>query len=284
MYAFVNDQFLPLEKATLNVSDLAIQRGYGIFDFFKVQNHVPLFLDDYLDRFYNSASSMYLQGVPVREKLKEIIFELIRKNELADAGVKMILTGGYSPDGYQIARSNFIITEHTLTLPTPSQVEQGIKIITHEYRRDLPSVKTINYIVGVWLQKKVAEQKASDVLYHFENEVTEFPRCNFFIVNQDNTVITPYKNILKGITRKRLLELSDKNLKVIERTITLQDLKTAKEAFLTSTTKRILPIVQINEFVVGDGTAGKITRQLYNALRICENAEIQRHQTLKASL
>jgi branched-chain amino acid aminotransferase len=282
MYAFVNDQFLPIEKATLNVSDLAIQRGYGIFDFFKVQNHVPLFLDDYLDRFYNSASIMYLQNIPDREKLKAIIFELIRKNELANAGIKMIVTGGYSADGYQIAPANFIITQHALTLPTAAQVEKGMKIITHEYRRDIPSVKTINYIIGVWLQKKVMENNASDVLYHYENEVTEFPRCNFFIVRNDDTVITPSKNILKGITRKRLLEMTD--LKVVEGTITLQDLNSAKEAFLTSTTKRILPIVQIDDHLVGNGRPGSITQALDTALRAVEKEEIERFHALKASV
>jgi branched-chain amino acid aminotransferase len=282
MYAFINDQFLPIEKATLNVSDLAIQRGYGIFDFFKVQNHVPLFLDDYLDRFYNSASSMYLENIPGREKLKEIIFELLKRNQLANAGVKMIVTGGYSTDAYQIAPPNLIITQHTLILPTTAQIEKGIKIITHEYRRDIPAVKTINYIIGVWLQKKVVESNASDVLYHYENEVTEFPRCNFFIVKNDDTVITPSKNILKGITRKRLLEMRD--LKVNEGTITLQDLKSAKEAFLTSTTKRILPIVQIDDDLVGNGKPGRITQELDTALHAIEKEEIERFHALKASV
>jgi branched-chain amino acid aminotransferase len=281
MYAFVNDQFIPIEKATLNVSDLAIQRGYGIFDFFKVQNHIPLFLDDYLDRFYHSASTMYLQKVPERGNLKEIIYELIQKNELADAGIKMILTGGYSQDGYQVASSNFIITEHILTLPTPAQVERGIKIITHEYRRDIPAVKTINYIIGVWLQKKVAENNASDVLYHLDGEVSEFPRCNFFIVRSDNTVVTPDKNILKGITRKKILELGQQNFKIEEGPVTLKDLASAKEAFLTSTTKRILPIVQIDDLIIGNGAPGKITRQLETQIRALELSEIQRLNTIR---
>jgi branched-chain amino acid aminotransferase len=281
MYAFVNNQFLPIEKATLNVSDLSIQRGYGIFDFFKVQNNIPLFLDDYLDRFYHSASTMYLQGAPTREKLKEIIYQLIQKNELPNAGIKMILTGGYSTDGYQIAPSNFIITEHPLTLPTPAQVERGIKIITHEYRRDIPSVKTINYIIGVWLQKRVAENQASDVLYHLNGEVSEFPRCNFFIVRHDNTVVTPDKNILKGITRKKILELNQQNFKIEEGTITVKDFFTAKEAFLTSTTKRILPIVQIDDLIIGNGVAGKITRQLEAEIRLLELKEIERFSAVQ---
>ena len=81
-YVYVNEQLLPLDKAVLHVSDLAIQRGYGIFDFFKIQEGHPYFLDDYLHRFYRSAGLMYLEVPHQQEVLKSMIYTLIEKNNL----------------------------------------------------------------------------------------------------------------------------------------------------------------------------------------------------------
>lgn len=276
MVAFLNNEFLPIEHAKLHISDLAIQRGYGIFDFFRVQEHIPLYLDDYLDRFYSSSAYMGLQGLIPRTELKPIIYELMERNKMAEAGMKMILTGGYSPDAYLPVQANLMITQHALTLPTEAQLSSGIKIITHAYRRDLPTAKTINYTMGVWLQKKVKEAGAADVLYHLDGEISEFPRCNFFLVTEDGKLITPDKNILHGITRKKILQSARQEFEVEERTVTLNDLRDAAEAFLTSTTKRILPIVQVDSAKVGDGKPGTITQRLTKLLGAVEKQEIEK--------
>lgn len=278
MDAYLNNEFIPLDRASLHVSDLAIQRGYGIFDFFRVKDHVPLYLNDYIDRFYRSAQVMGLQGIMEREQLRAVIAELIERNKMSEAGIKMILTGGYSPDAYQPVKGNFIVTQHPLVLPTQKQVEEGIKIITYPYRRDIPEVKTINYIMGVWLQKKVKEKNAADVLYHLNDEVSEFPRCNFFLVNKEGTLVTSDKHILHGITRMKVLQVAQKIMKVEERTMTLHDVALAKEAFLTSTTKGILPIVTVDDWIVGDGKPGPITHALHEALERLERVEIEKWQ------
>ena len=276
MVAFLNNEFLPIEHAKLHISDLTIQRGYGIFDFFRVQEHIPLYLDDYLDRFYSSAAYMGLQGLVPRTELRPIIYELMERNRMAEAGMKMILTGGYSPDAYLPVQANLMITQHALTLPTIAQLSSGIKIITHAYRRDLPTAKTINYTMGVWLQKKVKEAGAADVLYHLDGEISEFPRCNVFLVTADGRLITPDKNILHGITRKKILLSARQEFEVEERTVTLNDLRDAAEAFLTSTTKRILPIVQVDSAQVGDGKPGTITQRLMRLLGEVEKQEIEK--------
>src|SRR5262245_48950556 len=141
MQAYLNGEFLPLEKAKLHVEDLAIQRGYGIFDFFRVRDSVPLYLEDYLDRFYRSALAMGLSGAPERAELRMSILELIDRNGMPNAGMKLIFTGGYSPDAYHPVEGNLVITSHTLHLPSAEQVNKGISIITHEYRREFPEVK-----------------------------------------------------------------------------------------------------------------------------------------------
>ncbi len=275
MFAYIHREIVPVEKAFLHVSDLSIQRGYGIFDFFKVQDGHPYFLDDYLDRFYNSAASMQLEVPHQRDDLKSIIFSLIAKNNIAASGVKMILTGGYSADGYQPAEPNLIITQHHLTLPGEDQIKNGVKIITHEFVRDFASAKTINYSTGIWLINKVKENQAVDVLYHQKGIVSEFPRCNFFIVRNDNTVVTPAHQVLRGITRKNILKLAARKYRAEEGVVTLEDIANAKEAFLTSTTKRIVPVVKVNETVIGDGKPGAVSLSLLNDLIALENEDFQ---------
>src|SRR5687768_6261342 len=98
MLAFVNGEFIPEQKAMLGVGDLSIQRGYAIFDFFRSRNFVPLFLQDYLQRFYNSAQGLRLPVPYSQEQTTKIIHELVEKNAVANAGFRLVLTGGYSND------------------------------------------------------------------------------------------------------------------------------------------------------------------------------------------
>jgi branched-chain amino acid aminotransferase len=265
-FAFVRGEIISQEKAFLHISDLSIQRGYGVFDFFKVGGEHPYFLNDYLDRFYHSASVMRLVVPYERRDLKVIILQLIKQNELRESGVKMILTGGYSRDGYQVGESNLIITQQPLVLPANEQIDKGIKVITYEYVRDFALAKTINYTMGIWLSKLVADNNASDVLYHKNGTVSEFPRCNFFIVKKDGTVVTPAENVLLGVTRMQVMDLASKHYRCETATVTLEDLRTAREAFLTSTTKRIVPIVQIGDISIGNGKPGPVTIALLNHL------------------
>ena len=266
--AFFNGQFIDEQKATLHVSDLSIQRGYGVFDFFRTIEHVPLFLDDYLDRFYGSAETLRLPVPLDRNKLTTVIYDLIDQNKIAESGIRLSLTGGYSPDSYELSIPNFIITQSPLKPPPARWLEQGMKLITHEYLRDLPSVKSINYLTAVWLQEKVKQKGADDVLYHLNSEVSEMPRSNFFIITEDDVIATPAKNILRGITRKHLIEMASSSHTIEERAVTLRDVLSAKEAFMTSTTKQLVPIVQVDNNVIGNGRPGVITTELNTRFRV----------------
>lgn len=265
MMAFINDHFIDEKEATIGIGDLSIQRGFGIFDFFRTSNHVPLFLDDYLERFYRSATQLRLQPLHAREELKKIIFELIDKNPISTSGVKMILTGGYSADGFEPATPNFIITQHLVEIASEVHFEKGLKIMLHEYLRDVPTAKSINYLMAIYLREKVVEKNADDVLYYKDDMVLEFPRSNVFIVTKNQTVVTPLENVLHGITRKKVLEIAGKKYRAQERAVTVAELKNVAEVFLTSTTKRILPVLEIDGSIVGDGKPGEITREVYRS-------------------
>ena len=275
MYTYLQNKIVPAEKAFLHVRDLSILRGYGVFDFFKIKDGHPFFLNDYLERFYNSAKIMHLTVPHSHEELESIIYQLIQKNNIEESGIKIILTGGYSEDGYQPAEPNLILTQHPLTLPAKEQIEKGVKIIAHDYVRDLPAAKTINYSMGIWLINQVKIQQAYDVLYYQNNIVSEFPRCNFFIVKKDNTVVTPVDRVLHGITRKNILKLAAHHYKAEEGIITLDDIREAKEAFLTSTTKRIVPIVQINNTLINDGKPGAVSLSLLEDLITLEQDDLR---------
>ena len=273
MYTYINNKIVSHPEAVIHVDDLSVQRGYGVFDFFKIARGHAFFLSDYLDRFYHSAEVLRLRVPLDKESLVQTIYELIRRNKMDESGMKLILTGGYSPDGYQPAEQpNFIITQQKLVLPSPEIVDRGVKVISHEFVRDVPEAKTLNYTMGIWLLEKIRARNAADVLYVKENVASEFPRCNFFIVRDDDSVRTPAANVLKGITRKNLLSLRGE-FDIQEGVVTLDDTYNAREAFLTSTTKRIIPIVKINDRLVGDGRPGKVTARLLRKLIALETQD-----------
>lgn len=261
-YAYLNADFVDSANAVLPVGDLAIQRGYGVFDFLKVAGGVPLFFQDHMDRFYASAAKMDLPLRKDREELRSIVHELISRNKMDISGIRFTLTGGLSPDGYQIAEPNLIITQSPLKERDPALIERGLKLITYPYRRQLPEVKTIDYIVAIRLQSVIREMQADDVLYEHDGEVSECPRTNFFIVTAGGEVRTPGSGILEGITRSKVLEVARTFYPVITGPVRLGEIRNAAEAFITSTTKGVLPVTEIDGVPVGDGRPGPVTRHL----------------------
>lgn len=273
LFVYLNGQVQPWQNACLHISDLSVQRGYGVFDYLKVQNGKPVFLPDYLQRFRESAQLMEMEVPLPDSELESIILDLIRRNKLGLSGIKMILTGGYSPNAYDLTDPNLIILQQPLVLPGPEQLAKGIRIITHSYVREIPKAKTINYTMGIRLQKEIKAKEASEVLYEQQGVVSEFPRCNFFILTQDDVLVTPHEQVLLGVTRNKVLQLARQKYKTEERSLHLEEVYKAKEAFLTSTTKRIVPIVQVNDMQIGNGTPGPATQQLLQDLAQLEEQE-----------
>ena len=246
-WAFVQDRFVPEAEAVLPAGDLAIQRRYGIFDFFRTTGGQPLYVDDHLNRFYRSADRMHLAVPYGQEELKGILWELMQRNNLPESGIRMTLTGGLSPDGYRLSQPGLLITEQPLSAEAIRKAcPGGLRLITCEHQRQLPDVKTIDYLMGIWLQPYIAAANADDVLYHRNGEVTECPRSNFFIVTQNDELLTPAAGILEGITRKQVLSLAARHLPVREGTLTLEMIRQAKEAFITSTTRLVTPVASVD--------------------------------------
>ncbi|PTQ99448.1 D-alanine transaminase/branched-chain amino acid aminotransferase [Mucilaginibacter yixingensis] len=263
-YIYINDQLLPATEATLNVRDLAIQRGYGLFDFFKTIGNRPIFLDDHLDRFYHSADEMGLEIAFTLNELKGMISTLIAKNNIPDSGIKLILTGGYSDDGFTITGpANLIIQQTPLVIKNLS--DSGIKLMSYHYQRQLPSVKSIDYVQAIRLQKQMRESGVGEILYYYNSIVGESPRSNFFIVT-NNEILTAENNILKGVIRGKIMGLNIPGYTVAERDFTMDDLFAAKEAFLSSTTRQAHPVVAVDGRPIGDGQPGPVVREINRQL------------------
>ena len=267
-FVFINDAFFQAGQSAILVKDLSVQRGYGIFDFFKTVNNRPIFLDDHLDRFYYSAAHMHLQVSQSRAQLKEILKELMNLNNMPDSGIRITLTGGYSADGYNLAEQpNLIITQNSFSIHQHA-IDKGIKLVTYNYQRQLSHIKTLDYLTAIWLQPLIKENDAEDVLYHNNGVLRECPRANFFLVTANNEVLTAGDGILKGITRKKILSLRQTEIPIIEKEITLDELADAKEAFITSTTKNIMPVTTIDGKSIGNGKLGPLTSKLQELLRL----------------
>lgn len=270
-FVMINDEIVPAERASLLFGDLAIQRGYGIFDYLKTLDNVPIFASAHLQRFFYSARQLRLPIDKTEEELLLLIHSLQQKNNMPDSGIRLTLTGGYSPDGYGLASPNLVITQRPLDLPRPEQYQEGIRLITYPHKRQMADVKTIDYLMAIWLQPLIRESGADDVLYQQDGILSECPRANFFIVTADDTIVTPSRNILKGIIRGKVLEVASKAFKTEERDIRMEELRTAKEAFITSTTKHIMPVFGIDGEVIGkgfpgEGVAGRISQWLWREL------------------
>lgn len=267
MYSFINGQFVPAAAAVVPVTDLAVQRGYGIFDFLKTVNGRIIFAEEHVDRFFYSAAEMLL-AVPYRKKeLLGVVEELNHKNKLLHSGIRICLTGGPAADGYTITEPCLFLTQQPLEMPGDDFFEKGIRLASFEHQRQLPHVKTIDYLMAIRLQPWLKQQGAADILYHNKGFVTECPRANFFVVTRDKVLVTPKENILKGITRQKILEMAARQVRIEERDLTIEEALKSNEAFITSTTKGILPVTAVDGKMIRDGQPGPVSRQLWRELQ-----------------
>ncbi|MFT7002503.1 MAG: branched-chain amino acid aminotransferase, partial [Spirosomataceae bacterium] len=142
-----------------------------------------------------------------------------------------------------------------------NEYEQGLSVMTHEFVRDIPEVKSTDYKHLIILRDKIKAAGATDVLFHKDGEVSELSRSNLFIFKGDS-LITSDKNVLNGITRQTLIDLAKPHFNVEERTVTLDEVLNADEVFTSSTTKRVFPVTKIDDYVIADGKMGEKSRFL----------------------
>jgi branched-chain amino acid aminotransferase len=264
-YCYINGKIIPVNKASVSLDDIGILRAYGVFEFLKTYNGKPFFLRKHLARLKRSAKILNLK-IPISQKqLITEIKKLLIKNKFEESFIRIVLTGGRSRDGIHYDYNSptfFILVDELKRLPL-SMYQKGIKLITYEYQREISQAKTINYITSIKLQSLCKRKKALDVLYVSNGCVLEAPTSNFFLFKK-NTLVTSKNNILIGITRDFVIKLAKDKFKIEERDILVEELKTAREAFITATNKEIVPVVKIDNKNIGNGKVGQNTRYLIN--------------------
>ena len=261
-YYNVNGEILPKEKAVIGIDDLVVTRGYGVFDFFRIRKGQPVFIEDHLDRLEYSADKLGLKIPYSREELTDKVLELVIKNELTECGVKVILTGGYSSTGFSPGTPNILMMPSMIPTYPEDYYTKGIKLMSYEYTRETPYTKTTNYLIPIQLRKEIQEAEAMDVLYYDGQYISESARSNFFIFNHDDVLVTPDTNALRGITRKHVLAIAQQHFKVEIRPLSIKETMHAKEAFMTSSTKAIMPVRQVDFWRINKSVIGNNTRKM----------------------
>lgn len=254
-FLYVNGRFLEKEKALIPVYDLGLLRGLGVFDFFRVWDGVAVFAEDHIERLQNSLQIMGLDVDYSVTDWADKFNEMIRLNDVERAGFRVVVTGGFSEDGYSIpAEKNVFMMLHLLPPNDPKQFAEGVHVLTSDYRREIPTAKTTIYIQSMYMQPQIKKAGAFEVLFHWNGDITECSRCNFFVIDKNGALITPSNGMLRGVTRKKVIQIAlENNIPVVERPLHINELPDMAGAFLTATTKGVLPIVKVDNQVIGDG-------------------------------
>ncbi|UCG51858.1 MAG: aminotransferase class IV family protein [Candidatus Latescibacterota bacterium] len=259
--AFVDSKILRGSDACIPVDDLGLQRAYAVFDYARMYNGRLFHIHDHIARFRRSAAGLHLELDYTDEEIIRNAMILVDELNVENAGLRLLLTGGPAHGSTLFDQPRFIMIAEQLP-EYPSHVfQKGVKLMTYEFQRDLPHVKTTNYMNAFRLEPLKREKKAYDILYVWQGKVLECPRDNFFIV-RGNKLITAKDNVLHGVTRKVIFELARDDFTVEERDVAVEELDVADEAFLTSTTKQTVPVVQVDDRKIGDGKVGECTRTI----------------------
>ncbi len=263
---YVNGKFIPANEAVISVNDLSILRGYGVFDFLRTYKGIPFYLNDHIMRFAESAKMIGITLPWSTNKLVELVIKTLNKNAHKEANIRIVATGGISTDCTIPDSNPGLIIMVSKVLKQPDWwYTKGIKIITTGCERFLPSAKSINYIPAIIALQKAYERNAVESVYVDRKEnVLEGTTSNIFaFIGED--LVTPGGSVLPGITRDVVIKLAKKYFDVKIQNISLKDLFEAKEVFITSSTKEVVPVVGIDEVLIGDGKPGFGTKNIMEA-------------------
>ena len=260
---YLDGRWMHPNEMTISINDTAVLRGYSAFKSLRTYDRRPFHLDEHINRLYYSADLIELAIPWPRERVAAAVQEIIARNSYKHATIRIFVTGGISGDG--VLPSS---TPSLALLITPlgerdmERFARGYQLITTRLQRDAAEAKTTNYLAAMRALKEAARRNADDALYvNAQNHVLEATRSNFFIFRGD-TLITPRTGVLIGVTRNVVLELARGRFAIEERPILFDELPLADEAFVTSSSKEITPVVQVDDAVIGNGSPGPRTTEL----------------------
>ena len=260
---YMDGEWVHPEQARLSINDLAVLRGYSAFESLRTYDRRAFHLEEHLERLYRSAALIDLEIGRKQAEIAEIVRTIIERNPYRHAAVRLLVTGGESEDGVMaVGKSRLIVLISALAERDRQRFEQGYYLITSRLQREVPEAKTSNYTSAIRALKEAARHGADDALFvNAQGHVQEATRSNFFLFRGD-TLVTPGAEVLIGITRNVVLELARGRFAIEERPILLSELAEADEAFVTSSSREITPVVRIDEQRIGQGKPGPRTIEL----------------------
>ena len=273
LLVYIDGKYYPKSQAKISVYDHGLLYGDGVFEGIRAYNGVVFKLREHIDRLYRSARVIMLEIPLTKEEMINAVLETLRKNNLHDAYIRLIVTRGVGDlglDPRKCPKPTVIIITDVIKLHSKEAKEKGIRALIVWVKRDpvdatSHEVKSLNYMNSILgkIEANVAgfdEAICLDKNGHISEGIAE----NIFIV-KNGKIITPPTSTgaLVGITRDVIMKLAEKlGYKAVEANITPTDLFTADEAFFTGTAAEVVPIVEVNKRKIGDGKPGPITKRL----------------------
>lgn len=260
---YLDGEYVDAEAASVPVTDLAVVRGYGVFDFFRTYNGKPIQIERNIERLRNSARIIEMDVPWSNAEIVQIVLETLARNRFGEANVRIVVTGGdagdfITPNG---APRLLVYVEPLKVMPS-WWYTQGVKVITVNEERYLPGAKSLNYIPAILALKRARAANAVEALYVDRQwRVREGTTTNLFAFCGD-VVVTPDVGILPGVTRGRVIEILMRDYKVEERPLPYDELLLADEVVITAANKQVVPVVQVDDHVFSGGQPGERSQKL----------------------
>ncbi|GAA0501231.1 branched-chain-amino-acid transaminase [Salinibacillus aidingensis] len=277
-WIYLNGEYVRKEDAVISVYDHGFLYGDGVFEGIRVYSGNVFKLDAHVHRLYESAHSIMLDIPYAKEEFKQIIVDTVRKNNLENAYIRVVVSRGkgnlgLDPDLCEEPR--IVVIAEALALYPEELYERGLKLASVATRRNRPDVlspqiKSLNYLNNI-LVKQESKQAGADeaLMLNDQGYVTECSGDNIFIV-KNGTIYTPpiYLGALEGITRNAIIDLANENgYDLKEQPFTRHDVFVADEVFLTGTAAEVIAVVEVDQRPINGGTIGDVTRHLLQEFR-----------------
>ncbi|WP_085992849.1 D-amino-acid transaminase [Oceanobacillus senegalensis] len=248
-----------------------LQFGDGIYEVIRIYQGSYYLFEEHVDRLFRSADAIKLELPYTKQEMKDLLLELLTKNDMKTDGKLYIqATRGSAPRDHAFpvgVKSN--IYAYLNDLPRNlDHLTNGVKTITQrDVRWENCFIKSLNLLPNVLAKQEAKENGCYEAILHREGKVTECSSSNVYLVKDGKVYTHPTKNnILHGCVRMAVERFTtDLNIPLIEEAFTLDDISSADEMFLTSSTSEVLSVVQVDKTTIGNGRPGNITKQLLAA-------------------
>ncbi len=294
---YLNGRFVDREDARISVFDHGFLYGDGVFEGIRAYSGRVFRLWEHVERLYRSARSIMLSVPLTQEELGEVILETCRQNQIAGGYIRVVVSRGPGDLGIDPRNcrdgATVIVIADKLTMYPQRMYDEGMAVITTSTRRNSPAaldpnIKSLNYLNNILAKIEVNRAGVGEgIMLNGEGYVAEATGDNVFIVERGKLATPPvYVGILEGITRGAVLGLAQQlQIPFAEKVFTLTTLYNCDECFLTGTGAEVIPVIRVDERVIGDGRPGPITKSLIQAFRAlvaAEGVEIDRSEPAEA--